>query len=73
VSSVVAVNELTSFPVLGVVSVAFPTRQQWEFRRDMWRFSAAMACLVAALMVAFALNWAGARLTIHAIRSLVNS
>jgi protein tyrosine kinase modulator len=73
VSSVVAVNELTGFPVLGVVSVAFPTRQQWEFRRDMWQFSAAMACLVVALMVAFALNWAGARLTIHAIRSLVNS
>jgi hypothetical protein len=70
---VVAVNELTGFPVLGVVSVAFPTRQQWEFRRDMWQFSAAMACLVVALMVAFALNWAGARLTIHAIRSLVNS
>jgi polysaccharide chain length determinant protein (PEP-CTERM system associated) len=73
VSSVVTVNELSSFPVLGVVSVAFPTRQQWEFRRDMWRFSAAMACLVVALMVAFALNWAGARLTVHAIRSLVNS
>jgi len=73
VSSVAGVNELTSFPVLGVVSAAFPTRQQWEFRRDMWRFSAAMACLVAALMVAFALNWAGARLTTHAIRSLVNT
>jgi polysaccharide chain length determinant protein (PEP-CTERM system associated) len=73
VSSVVAVNELTSFPILGVVSVAFPTRQQWEFRRDMWRFSAAMVCLVAALLVAFALNWAGARLTVHAIRSLVST
>jgi polysaccharide chain length determinant protein (PEP-CTERM system associated) len=73
VSSVVAVNELTGFPVLGVVSVAFPTRQQWEFRRDMWQISAAMACLVAALMVAFALNWAGARLTIHAIHSLVST
>jgi len=71
VSSVVTVNELTSFPVLGVVSVAFPTRQLREFRRDMWRFSAAMACLVAALVVAFALNWAGARLTVQAIRSLV--
>ncbi len=73
VNSVVAVNELTSFPILGVVSVAFPTRQQWEFRRDMWRFSAAMVCLVAALLVAFALNWAGARLTVHAIRSLVST
>jgi len=73
VSSVVTVNELTSFPVLGVVGVAFPSRQQLEFRRDMWRFSAAMASLVAALMVAFLLNWAGSRLTVHAIRSLVNT
>jgi polysaccharide chain length determinant protein (PEP-CTERM system associated) len=73
VSSVTAVNQLTSFPVLGEVGVAFPTRQEWEFRRDMWQFSAAMACLVVALMVAFALNWAGARLTVQAIRSLVNT
>jgi polysaccharide chain length determinant protein (PEP-CTERM system associated) len=73
VSSVAAVNELTRFPVLGVVSVAFPTRQRREFRRDMWRFSAAMACLVGALVVALALNWAGARLTAHAIRSLVTT
>jgi polysaccharide chain length determinant protein (PEP-CTERM system associated) len=73
VSSVVAVNGLTSFPVLGVVGVAFPSRQRQEFRRDMWRFSAAMACLMVALMVALGLNWAGARLTVHAIRSLVNT
>ena len=73
VSSVAAVNELTSFPVLGVVSVAFPGRERQEFRRDMWRFSAAMACLVAALVVAFALNWAGARLSAHAVRAVVNT
>jgi polysaccharide chain length determinant protein (PEP-CTERM system associated) len=73
VSSVAAVNQLTSFPVLGEVGVAFPSRQRREFRRDMWRFSAAMACLVVALAVAFALNWAGARLTVNAIRSLVNT
>jgi polysaccharide chain length determinant protein (PEP-CTERM system associated) len=73
VGSVVAVNELTKFPVLGVVGVAFPSSQRQEFRRDMRRFSVAMACLVVALMIAFVLNWAGARLTIHAIRSLVNT
>src|SRR5216683_1028669 len=73
VSSTTAVNQLTSFPVLGEVGVAFPSMQRREFRRDMWRFSAAMACLVVALAVAFALNWAGARLTVHAIRSLVNT
>jgi hypothetical protein len=28
----------------------------------MWRISAAMACLVLALLIALGLNWAGARL-----------
>ncbi len=73
VSSVPALSELTGFPVLGVVGVAFPTRQGREFRRDMWKFSAATACLMAALAAAFALNWAGARLTAHSIRSLVQT
>jgi polysaccharide chain length determinant protein (PEP-CTERM system associated) len=73
VSSVRAVNELTPFPVLGVVSMAFPTKQRREFRRHIWQFSAATACLIAAFVVALALNWAGARLTIQAIRSLVRT
>jgi polysaccharide chain length determinant protein (PEP-CTERM system associated) len=73
VSSVRTVNELTEFPVLGVVGVAFPTRQQREFNRNMWRFSAATAGLMVAFAVALLLNWAGARLTIQAIRSLVKT
>jgi hypothetical protein len=73
VSSVPIVAELTDFPVLGVVGVAFPSRQQQEFRRDMWRFSAGTACLILAFAVALGLNWAGARLTVHAIRSLVQT
>jgi polysaccharide chain length determinant protein (PEP-CTERM system associated) len=73
VSSVQTVNELTSFPVLGVVSAAFPSDDKREFRRNMWGFSAATACLAAALLVALILNWAGARLTIQAILSLVNT
>jgi polysaccharide chain length determinant protein (PEP-CTERM system associated) len=73
VSSVPSVNELTDFPVLGEVSVAFPSRQRLEFRRDIWRFSAGAACLLVAFAVALGLNWAGARLTAHAIRSLVQT
>jgi polysaccharide chain length determinant protein (PEP-CTERM system associated) len=73
VSSVRTVNEMTTFPVLGVVSVAFPSKQYGEFRSDVWRFSAATACLVLALVVALTLNWAGARLTIGAIKSLVST
>jgi polysaccharide chain length determinant protein (PEP-CTERM system associated) len=70
-SSVRAVNQLTTFPVLGVVSVAFPTAQRKKIWRHVWRISAASACLVIALGVALALNWSGARLSIHAIQSLV--
>jgi polysaccharide chain length determinant protein (PEP-CTERM system associated) len=70
-SSVRAVNELTPFRVLGVVSVAFPTAQREKIWRNVWRISAASACLVVALGIALALNWSGARLGIHAIQSLV--
>jgi polysaccharide chain length determinant protein (PEP-CTERM system associated) len=71
VSSVRAVNEIASFPMLGVVGVAFPSQQRRQFRGDVWRFSAAAACLVLAFAIALTLNWAGARLTIGAIKSLV--
>jgi cytochrome bd-type quinol oxidase subunit 2 len=73
VSSVRSVNELTSFPVLGVVGVAFPSQQRREFRSNIWRFSAATACLLGAFSVALILNWSGARLTIQAIRALVKT
>jgi polysaccharide chain length determinant protein (PEP-CTERM system associated) len=73
VNSVRAVGELTSFPLLGVVSVAFPSAQRREFWRHLWGISAASACLLVALGFALVLNWSGARLSIHAIRSLVPS
>jgi hypothetical protein len=62
---------LTAFPVLGVVSVAFPTAQRKIMWRRAWRFSAATACLIVALGLALAVNGLGARLSIHAIQSLV--
>jgi polysaccharide chain length determinant protein (PEP-CTERM system associated) len=71
-SSERAVNELTRFPVLGAVSVAFPTAQKKKFLRHMWRFSAACVCLVLALGTALVLNTSGARLSVQALRSLVN-
>jgi len=70
-SSVRAVNQLTAFPVLGVVSIAFPTAQRKKILRHAWRISAATACLVVALGIALVLNWSGARLSIQAIQSLV--
>jgi polysaccharide chain length determinant protein (PEP-CTERM system associated) len=70
-SSVRAVSDMTAFPVLGVVSVAFPTEQRKKSWRHVWRISAASACLVVALGIALALNASGARLSIHAIQALV--
>ncbi len=73
VGSVRTVNELTPFPVLGVVGAAFPSRQRRQLHSHLWRFSAATAGLFVVFVVALVLNWAGARLTIAALRSLVNS
>jgi len=73
VISVGAMNELTSFPVLGVVSAAFPSHQRAQFRRHVWRISVAAVCWVIAFAVVLALNWSGARLSIHAIESLVKT
>jgi hypothetical protein len=70
VGSLRVVHELTPFPVLGVVGAAFPTRESQEFRREVWRFSAATAGLIAAFAIALALNWAGIRVTepeVHAV------
>ena len=66
--------EITSFPVLGVVSERFPdpracagaARISGASPRPPW-------ALLVAFAVVLALNWSGARLTIHAIRSLVKT
>jgi polysaccharide chain length determinant protein (PEP-CTERM system associated) len=73
VSSVRGANEATGFPVLGVVSEAFPTRERARVVQNLWRFCAASGGLLVAFAVALALNWSGARLTIHAVRALVKA
>jgi hypothetical protein len=62
VSSVVAMNQLTPLPVLGVVSTAFPTRHRLARRSELLRFAAAALCLVLALGLVVGLNRAGIRL-----------
>ena len=69
VSSVVAINELTPLPVLGVVGVAFPSLHRRHFRRGAFGFSAAAACLLIAFVIAVMLNRSGVRLNVDAIRS----
>jgi polysaccharide chain length determinant protein (PEP-CTERM system associated) len=73
INSVHGMTQLTGFPLLGAVSVAFPTRYRFILRRHVRSFSAATACLVAAFAVALLLNWAGARLSLHALKMLVKS
>ena len=73
VSSVRTTNELTSFPVLGVVGIAFPARERSRFWRELWRFTAATATLLAVFAVVLALNWTGVRLSVQAIQTMVKT
>jgi polysaccharide chain length determinant protein (PEP-CTERM system associated) len=73
VSSARAINEITSFPVLGVVSTAFPRRERKDFWRHLLGFSAATSCLLILFVLVLILNWSGARLTVAAIQSLVKT
>ncbi len=73
VSSIRIVNELTPFPVLGVVSVAFPNRRREQWRRDVWRFSAAGAGLIAAFAIVLVLNEVGFRLAAQAIHEVAKT
>jgi len=73
VSSARAINELTSFPVLGVVSAAFPRRERREFWRHLLSFSAATSSLLVLFVIVLVLNWSGARLSVAAIQALVKT
>ena len=58
VSSVRGANEATGFPVLGVVSEAFPTRDRARVARNLWRFCAASAGLLVAFAIVLAMSLA---------------
>ncbi len=69
VSSVVAVNELTPVPVLGVVGFAFASVQRRQARSSLVRISTAAAVLVAAFGLAVVLSRSGVRLDVVAMRA----
>jgi polysaccharide chain length determinant protein (PEP-CTERM system associated) len=73
VRSVRALNELTPFPVLGMVGGAFPTRERADWQRNLWQFSAATGALLLLFVVALLLNRAGAHLSFHGIESMVKT
>lgn len=64
VSSVRALSEITTFPVLGTVGSAFPSLERARRRRDLLRFSAAAACLVLAFCIVVLLNHSGVRVSL---------
>jgi polysaccharide chain length determinant protein (PEP-CTERM system associated) len=70
VSSVVAVNELTQLPVLGVVGFAFASAQRRQARSSLAQISTAAVCLVAAFGMAVVLSRSGVRLDVDAIRAV---
>lgn len=67
VSSAVAINTLTSLPVLGVVGFAFPALHRRRTRGGLTGFSAAALGLFLAFAAALVLNRSGLRLDVNAI------
>jgi len=62
-----------SVPVFAEVTSAFPKRERRAFRRDLLRTSMAAACLLVAFAVAIVLSQSGYRLSIMALKHLLNA
>ena len=73
ISSPAALAQSTGVPVLGLVSIAFPTRRRRTVRRDLWRVSLATGCLIVGFIVAVLLSLQGYRLSMTALKHMVNS
>ncbi len=59
-------------PILGLVGVAFPEARHRAIRRDLMRLSVATGCLVLAFVVTVVLSLQGYRLSITALKRMVN-
>jgi polysaccharide chain length determinant protein (PEP-CTERM system associated) len=73
VSSPDALGRVAGVPVLGQVTTAFPERERRAFRRDLLRISMATTCLLVAFGVAIVLSQMGYRLSVSALKHLVNT
>jgi polysaccharide chain length determinant protein (PEP-CTERM system associated) len=71
VMSEAGMKEMTRFPVLGIVTTAFPSRNRSLLRRHLWRFSTAAVGLVLLFGAALALNWLGLRLDMRVVQSWI--
>lgn len=68
-----AIGRAIGVPILGRVTAAFPERERRALRRDLLRISVATACLLVAFGVALVLSQSGYRLSITALKHLVNA
>lgn len=73
VASAAGFARAVGVPVLGLVSVAFPTQRRALVRRDIVRISVAFGCLVLAFVLAVIVSAQGYRLNVQALKQLVNS
>ena len=73
VSSATAFAKSLGVPILGSVSAAFPQRRRQAVRRDVVKISVAAACLLVAFAVAVILSQAGYRLSLTALKNMVNA
>jgi polysaccharide chain length determinant protein (PEP-CTERM system associated) len=71
IGSASGVAAATGVPVIAVVGSAFPQRARRARRSEIWKLSAAAACLLVAFGAAIALSHYGARLSVPALQRLV--
>jgi polysaccharide chain length determinant protein (PEP-CTERM system associated) len=65
------VTRLAGVALVGVVGLAFPTRATAHARREVWQVSVAVVSLVATFVALYYLSHAGLRLSIPAVKHLV--
>jgi polysaccharide chain length determinant protein (PEP-CTERM system associated) len=71
VMSEAGMKEITRFPVLGIVTTAFPSQNRFRIRRRLWSFSTAAVGLIALFGAALVLNWLGIRLDARVVQSWI--
>jgi polysaccharide chain length determinant protein (PEP-CTERM system associated) len=71
INSASDITRLAGVSLVGVVGLAFPTRSTAAARREVWRLSAALVCLVATFVTLWYLSHVGMRLSIPAVKHLV--
>lgn len=72
VSSPGALAQAFGVPVIGIVSSAFPARTRAAMKLDVLKISAAAVCLLVAFGIAVAVSQQGYRLSLTALKHMVN-